>query len=213
MQTDTSLPFANPVAYASTTSMRTDGFDWSSGQLIVTSATVAGQSFTDGSISTVTIFVTSTPSGGMIYPGQICIAGVCATQGIGLTPNATSQYIFPYDALGFSSNTAQGICNWILGNTQLQGAVTCSAPLGQSVVYASSTVVGLFTNYAVSSTSGPQVGFGDGKVGSGFMTGGTNSAYTIGSSSITMVSSTATFSTGFQVYLTTGSNIKLYGFE
>ena len=191
------------VAASSTVSLKTDGFNWASAQLLVTSVTVPALTFTDGSQSTATITVTSAPIGGFVYPGQICIAGICATYQIGLSPTATGQYTYPYDANGISSNTAQGICNWILGNQQLQSIVTCHAPSGQNVIYATSTISGIASNFPVFSSSATQVGFGVGKIGVGFMTGGTNSAYAQGSQTILIPNQN--YATGLGVYLSSSS--------
>lgn len=206
IQTITAFPVgpSGYVAASSTVSLKTDAINWATAELVVTSATIGAATFTDGSKSSATITVTSAPVGGFVYPGQICIAGVCATYQIGLVPTATGQYTYPYDANGVSSNTAQGICNWILGNNQLQGEVTCSCPAGQSVIYTTSTAQGSSANYPVFSSSATQVGFGAGKIGSGFMTGGSSSSYVYQGNTIALPTA-SNYATGLGVYLSTSS--------
>ena len=208
ISTDLNIPFPVPTVLNSTVSVRTDGFDWSSAELIVTSATIGAVAFSDGQLSSATIKVTSAPVGGIPYPGTICVAGVCATYGIGLSPTATGQYVYPYDQYGVSSNTAQGICNWILGNNQLQTEVTCSAPGGQSVVYTTATIAGF--NYALYSSSQAAITMGSsnltitGATSAGFSVGGGSSSYIYNGTTIYLPSHK--FGTGLAVFISTAAN-------
>lgn len=146
----------------------------------------SAKSFTDGSVSTGSITVssnvyiqTSTPT--------IRINGVS----ISYTPASTS------------TGTAKSISDGIVANSSLNTVIT-STWTSAGVVTATSTIVGTAANYAMLSSSQAALA-----VSGPNMAGGTNAAYTINTPTITITSNG--FTTGFQVLYTTGSNVAISG--
>ena len=152
--------------------------------------TVAATTFTDGSVSTFTVTVTSSPSQGFTPATTICINGICLADGAQWNHDtATAQ----------SSGTACAIAAAINASTSLNTVVvsTCVAKSGTgSIVATTSTAVGF--NYATYSSSqsaftlSPYTSSSTVTgLGFGSMVGGTTSSYLINT---TVISATNGYS-------------------
>jgi hypothetical protein len=160
-----------------TRDMNTTG-DRVSFQVVYSSYTGASASktFTDGSSSTGQFTVSSNTFIQSSTP-TITINGVS----ISYTPASTA------------TGTAKAISDAIIANSSLNTVVVST--YASSVVYATSTVVGTTANFALTTSSQAALG-----VSAATMTGGTNSAYTINTPTITIASNG--FTTGLQVQYT-----------
>lgn len=143
-------------------------------QVNISSLTTPSKTFTDGSaaigqftVSNNTFVRSSTPT--------ISING----RNISYTPGTTS------------SGTAKAISDAIVANSSLN-TIVVSTWGTNGIVYSSATSVGTATNYAMATSSQAALG-----VSGALMTGGTNSAYTINTPTITIA--TNGFVTGLQV--------------
>lgn len=107
-----------------------------------------------------------------------------------LTINGYQVVFTPSDV---SSNTARAIVTAINTNTNLRPIVVATTTLTNGIVFATSTVAGLFTNYQITSSIDASLTInGSGKVVSGItstgtFSGGTDPAYTLAPSSATVI--------------------------
>lgn len=156
-----------------TRDMNTTG-DRVSLQIVSSSGSLSSKTFTDGSTSTGQITVSSNSFIQASTP-TISIHGT----NIAYTPASTA------------ANTAKSISDYIVANFTNVTSTYSSA----GIVYATSTVVGTTSNFAMAASSQAALG-----VSGATMTGGTNSAFTINTPTITIASNG--FTTGLQVLYT-----------
>lgn len=181
-------------------------------QLTWSTAAPASITFTDGSESTATIKVSSSPVAG-IAGETVCIANACLTDGVNWT----------HDSLGFSSGTALSIAQAINASSLLNTIVIATVPTNGTIIYTTSTANGSNTNYALFSSSqnaltiSPFTSSGP-VTAIGAMYGGTNSAYTLVGGSATVITANNSFSpanqtgmVGYQVLFTTSSGTGISG--
>ena len=186
--TDMYLPINPAQAYSSTFSVRTDGLNWASAQVIVTSVTSPAQTFTDGSAATATLTVvsylglsTAAATGSLTISSDTALVGGCVSGG---GPNVGSFNVcnpanYAVD-LVYSSNTACNLAkaiqsfNVVIATCGVSGAsvVYTTAPYGgaiwNSFQLASSTAAITVSNLISSSTlGGPYVGSLSGGVDNG----------------------------------------------
>lgn len=180
-------------------------------QLTWSTANPLAVPFTDGSVATGKITVSSSPAQG-ISGETVCISNICFSDGNQWT----------HDPLGFSSGTALSITNAI-NASPLNTVLVASVPANGTVIFTTSTIVGTAANFALFSSSNSALGLTTlissttAGVATGTMSGGTNSAYTLVGGSATILSSTNTFGSqtqtgmvGFEVlYTTTSGNTAL----
>ena len=173
-------------------------------QLTWATAAPASVPFSDGSVATGKITVSSSPAQGI--PGEtVCISNICFSDGNQWT----------HDPLGFSSGTALSIETAI--NASPLSSVLVASVAG-SVIFTTTTVNGTSANFALFSSSNPALGLTTlissttAGVATGNLTGGTNSAYTLVGGSATILTSTNTFGSqtqtgmvGYEVLYTTTS--------
>ena len=141
--------------------------------LLWSSANPATTTFTDGSVSSATLTVSSSPAQGIVGE-TICINQTCLIDGTNWT----------HSPLGQSSGTALSIANAINANTTLNQIVVATVPAGGSVIYTTATVVGQNFSVYASTTAlrwAPSTA----------MVGGTNSGYTINGTVISAANSWA----------------------
>ena len=151
-----------------------------SAQVDTSSLTIAAQTFTDGTVSTGSITVSSNPTGG--FPSyNVAINNLYVS--------------FTYD-VNYASNTAYNMCSAILANPYTSLITTCTA--SGSVVYTTSTAVGAGTNYTLA-TSSPAAFVVSGPT----MTGGTSATYSL--STGIMGTGASSFPTGLPVLYTSGT--------
>jgi hypothetical protein len=141
------------------------------------SANPTTDTFTDGSVSSATLTVSSSPAQGIIAE-TVCINQTCLTDGKDWT----------HSPIGQSSGTALSIANAINANTTLNQIIVATAPTNSSIIYTTATVVG--QNYALYSSSPTALRWNPANA----MVGGTNSAYTINTAVI--LSTTNWYSNG-----------------
>lgn len=140
-------------------------------QIVYSTGTLTSKTFTDGSTSTGTITVSSNSYIQASTP-TITIHGT----NIAYTPASTA------------ANTAKSISDYIVAHfTDVTSTYSAAG-----VVYATSTIVGTTTNFAMTTSSQAALG-----VSGATMTGGTNAAWTINTPTITITSNG--FTTGLQV--------------
>lgn len=175
--------------------MNSYGIDYISAQTIVTSMTIAAQSFSNGSQSFGTLTVSSSPRQG-IANTQYCIFNRCVLSGID----------WNWDTAGASSATALSITQSL--NTKFAGVIVSTVGTGQSVIYSTAILVAASSNYTTytstygaltisgSTTTVPVSG------ASGAFTGGRDTPFTIGSN---VIIGTNTFVTGLPVLFTRGA--------
>jgi hypothetical protein len=169
------------------------GIDQEAFQVVWSTPTISSVTFTDGSVSTFTITVTSSPIQGIPYE-TICINGICLADG--------NQWNHDAGQVAQSSTTACSMAAAVNASTSLNTVVvsTCVAKSGAgSIVATTSTIVGVnYATYSSSqsaltlspySSSSPVTGYGFGT-----MTGGTSASYTLVSGSATVISATNPYS-------------------
>lgn len=145
---DTILPYAGPLAYSSTNSIRTDGLDWGSAQVTVTSATIAAQNFGNGqpSVGSFTV-VNFTALSSATATGSITIANNAGTIGASVSGGGPGLGSFnvanPGNWVTDTSASSQTACNLAAAIQVAYSVVfaTCGAS-GGNVVYTSATYAG-----------------------------------------------------------------------
>lgn len=148
---DNYLPIPAAVAYSSTFSVRADGIDWASAQIVVTSVTQVSPTFNDGRASTASFTVvsftalsTATAHGSLTISSDTALVGSCVSGGApGLGSfNVCNPNNYAVD-LVYSSNTACNIAAAL--NTFALGIATCSIS-GSSVVSTTAPYAGSIWN-------------------------------------------------------------------
>jgi hypothetical protein len=170
------------------------GIDQEAFQVTWSTPVVPATTFTDGSVSTFTITVTSSPQQGFVPSTTLCINGICLADG--------NQWNHDAGQTAQSSTTACNISAAINASSLLNTIVvsTCVAKSGAgSIVATTATVVGQnYATYSSSQTafylapftsSSPVTGYGYGA-----MAGGTASSYTLANGFATVIYATNTFS-------------------
>lgn len=137
---DNNIPIPQPAAYSSTFSIRADGIDWASAQIVLTSATQTSPTFNDGRASTASFTVvsftalsTASATGTLTISSNTALVRQCVSGGgPGLGNfNVCNPQNFAVD-LSFSSNTACNIAaainsfNVILATCGVAGASVIS---------------------------------------------------------------------------------------
>ena len=115
--TDTFLPIPSTLAFSSTFSVRTDGMNWASAQVIATSATVPSVTFQDGALSSTTLTVVS----------FVALSTAFATSNITISSNGApglTGACVSGGAVGLGSFNACNPANWAIGASS--GATACN---------------------------------------------------------------------------------------
>lgn len=190
---ETALPYSTTF-YLNLNDRKIDQISF---QLVWSTATLASKTWTDGTKSTGSVKVTSSPVAGI--PGAaVCINATCLFSGVD----------WNWDTAGKSTATATSIMNAINGNSTLSAIVVSTTGLNSSIVYTTSTVNGTDTNYAMFSstqaalTLSAPVTTSNG-TGTSAMTGGTNAGWSLNGTAITIANHS--FSNGLGVLLSTAA--------
>lgn len=184
----------NTAAHTYTRDMNTTG-DRISVQIVTSSFTgLSNQTFTDGTLSTGSVTVSSSPAQG-IANTTVCVNGICVTSGSDWT----------WDPAGDSTGTCTSIGSALLAKAAISSIVTSTCTTGGSIIYSTSTSVGTTANYTLTTSTPAALAAS----GSSHMTGGTNSAYTIQTPTITIASNG--FTTGVQVLYSKASGANIGG--
>jgi hypothetical protein len=153
---DADLPIPAPAAYSSTFSIRADGIDWASAQLVATSATIATGNFTDGRTSTGTFTVvsyvalsTAAATMKLTVSSSTALANDCVSGG---GPNSGSFNVCnPKDwAVDTTSQTACNIAKAI--NSYNVIAATCGLN-GNSIIYTTAPVGSIYNQFSIATSS------------------------------------------------------------
>jgi hypothetical protein len=162
---DNYVPIPSAVNYSSTFSIRADGIDWASLQVVVTSVTQPAVGFTDGSSSSGTVTVvsfaslsTTTATGSITVSSNAGTANQCVSGG---GPSGTGNFNVcnPANfAIGnVSSNTACNIAASI--NNYVVGLATCNWNSSPGVVYATAPYAGsVWNQFQLNSSSQAALG-------------------------------------------------------
>ena len=186
---DLYLPINAVQAYSSTFSVRTDGINWAAAQVLVTSATVAAQTFTDGQAATATLTVgnylglstaTATDKITIVTDSAGSLLGSCISGGGPTVGSFNACNPANYAITGTANTDCQAIAAAITSFNVL--VATC--PGAGSVIYTTSTYGGAIWNQfslASSTQAALQVGnlVSSNTVpgtGIGVLTGGSNNA-------------------------------------
>ena len=177
---DNYLPIPNPVAYSSTFSVRADGINWASAQIVVTSVTQgAAPTFNDGGASTASITVadytslsTAAATGSITVSTTASLAGTAGSGTIVISSNVLGTIVTilgppPYGSYAFtvgntvaqgfaSSNTAVNFVSAINALPPVAGLVASTSTTTNVLISCVSS--GTFCNaYSVTSSSGAAV--------------------------------------------------------
>lgn len=159
---DTYLPIPPAAAYSSTFSIRADGINWASAQIVVTSVTQASPAFNDGQASTATFTVvsftalstataTATP---LTISSNTALVGACisggGSSGLG-NFNVCNPANFAVD-VSFSSNTA---CNIAAAINSFNVILATCGTAGASVVSTTAPYAGSAWNSFIINSSTP----------------------------------------------------------
>lgn len=151
---DSYLPIPAVAAFSSTFSVRADGIDWASAQIVLTSVTAPAQEFTDGQASTTSFTVnsfaalsTATATGSVIIssngPGPLTNACLSGGGPSGL-PNFNVCNPGAWAIGNVSSNTACNIAAAI--NNFAVGLSTCSWSVNAGIIFTTASYGGAVWN-------------------------------------------------------------------
>ena len=171
---DAYLPIPSPVAYSSTFSVRADGINWASAQVVMTTVTQTGQVFTDGQAATATWTVnsytalsTGVASGQLTAVSTQAAIGVAGSAQVAVSSNVSGTQISilgPPGSLNFmvggnvapgysSTSTAVNFMTAVIASS-VTSAMTASVNASSTVVTVTCLNAGTFCNaYSVTSSS------------------------------------------------------------
>lgn len=156
---DSYLPINAVSAYSSTVSVRADGIDWASAQIVVASVTSPAQTFKDGTASSATLFVSNfaslssaTASGSITISSNAGTANQCVSGGGPTTGSFNACSPGQWVTGVTSSMTACSLAAAI--NSFNVVVATCNASWTAGVVFTSAPIYGsIWNRFTLSSSS------------------------------------------------------------